>query len=802
MTLFRFHQHRASRCPVLPCIYEIVMNTPTPSRTVEADPRAEPSDRKVKARYRAFMEEVADGFYETDLKGNFTFFNNAFCRIFGYERAEMEGKNFREFMDEKTVALAFESFNRIYRTGRDLVDIIWWITRKGGDRRILETSAHLIYDDRGTKIGFRGISRDVTENHRARQSALEAKQLAERQYEASRRAEARYRGFLEFLPDPVFVFNLDSTVSYLNPAFERVFGWTLAELEGGRIPFVPEERKQETREGIRRLLEEKVIHGFETQRLTKDGRLLDIVLEGALFYDENNRPAGQVVILRDVSREKRADRINRALFRIAEALHGFPGLDERLEFIAGQVQDLLEVEGASVILLDEARHEFYFRVTAFEDSETGKKMREVRFPADKGVAGEVYRTGRPQIVADTSKSPHFFQQVDQEAGYRTKMMLDVPVQLQDRMVGVLCAVNKKAGAFDEEDVALLSAVANMVALPVENARINEALKQSYEEVKSLNRAKDRVIHHLSHELKTPVSVLSASLGLIRKQLPAGQRTFDRVMERAERNLQRILDMQYAIEDILKEKDYQSRRMLSALLDVCTDELESLAAEQTGCAEATQRIREKIEDLFGPRDAPSVDIALDRAVAEKVDALRPRFAHRTCRVAVSTEPTGPVRIPAEVLEKIIEGLVRNAVENTPDGSMIEVVVRRGERGPELEVKDCGVGITEENQRLIFDNYFTSYEPMQYASRRPYDFNAGGKGFDLLRMKIFSERYGFGLKMSSRRCPYLAEEKDKGPGDVDLCAHCDNVADCRKSGGTTMTVLFSAAGAAGNDRGAKP
>ena len=749
---------------------------------------AESADRTAAARYRAFMEEVADGFYETDLKGNFTFFNNAFCRIFGYDRAEMEGKNFRTFMDEKTAALAFERFNRIYRTGRDLVDIIWWITRKDGGRRILETSARLIYDDRGAKIGFRGISRDVTENHRARQSALEAKQLAECQYEASRRAERRYRAFLEFLPDPVFVFNLDSTVSYLNPAFERVFGWTLGEVEGGRIPFVPAERKQETREGVRRLLREKVIHGFETQRLTKDGRLLDIVLDGAVFYDENNRPAGQVVILRDVTKEKRVDRINRSLFRIAEALHGFPGLDERLEFIAGQVQDLLAVEGASVILLDEANHEFYFRVAAFEDSETGDKMREIRFPADKGVAGEVYRTGRPKVVLDTTQSPHFFGQVDQQAGYRTRMMLDVPIQLQSRMVGVLCAVNKKSGLFDDADVELLAAVANMVALPVENARINEALKRSYDDVKSLNRAKDRVIHHLSHELKTPVSVLSASLGLIRKQLPDDDRTAERILARAERNLQRILDMQYAIEDILREKNYRSHRMLTSLLDACTDELESLAAEEAGGEAAAKRIRAKIDALFGPREAEVETIALDRFTAARVETLRPRFAHRTCGVQVRTEPTDPVRIPPEVLEKIVDGLVRNAVENTPDGGRIEVFVRQGDRGPELEVKDYGIGITEENQRLIFDNYFTSYEPMQYASRRPYDFNAGGKGFDLLRMKIFSERYGFTLKMASERCSHLPEEKERGPGDVDRCARCNSASDCMDSGGTTMTVIF--------------
>lgn len=444
------------------------------------------------------------------------------------------------------------------------------------------------------------------------------------------------------------------------------------------------------------------------------------------------------------------------------------------------------MEGASVILLDEARNEFYFRVAAFEDSETGDKMKEIRFPVEKGVAGEVYRTGRPQVVQDTSKSPHYFQKVDEKAGYQTRMMLDVPIQLQDRMVGVLCAVNKKTGSFDTEDVELLSAVANMVALPVENARINEALQRSYEEVKSLNRAKDRVIHHLSHELKTPVSVLSASLGLLRRK--ATDTGAGRILDRAERNLQRILDMQYVIEDILREKDYQSHRMLSILLDACADELESLVSMHSGGESTAEAIRREIDRLFGPRDLKPEVIELDRFTADTIESLRPRFTHRTCRIETRIEPVEPVWIPRDVLEKIIEGLLKNAVENTPDGGLINISVRRGPRGPEFEIQDFGIGITEENQRLIFDNYFTSYEIMQYASRRPYDFNAGGKGFDLLRMKIFSERYNFQIRMESQRCVHLPEDTDPGPGEVELCAQCNGLEDCTETGGTTMTIQF--------------
>jgi len=242
-------------------------------------------------RYRVFIEAVADGYYETDLRGNFTYFNDALCRIFGYARHEIKGRNFREFMDQENAASAFKRFNHIYLSGEDITDIVWEIIRKDGRKRIIELSANLIVENDDRKGGFRGIARDVTEKNLAQRKALESEELAQCQYEASRRAEQRYRAFLNFLPEPVFVFNLDGSVSYLNPAFEKVFGWSLAELKGKRIPFVPESHKDQTRAGIARLFREKVLHNFETRRLTRDGRLLDIVIDGALFYDEDNKPA-------------------------------------------------------------------------------------------------------------------------------------------------------------------------------------------------------------------------------------------------------------------------------------------------------------------------------------------------------------------------------------------------------------------------------------------------------------------------------------------------------------------------------
>ena len=321
--------------------------------------------------------------------------------------------------------------------------------------------------------------------------------------------------------------------------------------------------------------------------------------------------------------------------------------------------------------------------------------------------------------------------------------------------------------------------------------IFEELKQSYAKVQRLNNAKDCVIHHLSHELRTPISILDTSLNLIQKRL-AGMEGLDqscqKTLVRARKNLGRLLEMQYDIDDILRKKDYKVHYLISTLLDACADELEVLVSERLGEGDIIQQLRQRIDELFGPLESASKEIHLGEFVAQKIEELRPKFVQSKCRIKTHISSTTQVWIPPQVLENIVEALVRNAIENTPCGGRIDLMVRTGKAGPEFAVKDNGVGITEENQRLISENYFTAYDPLQYSSGTPYDFNAGGKGIDLLRMKIFSEQYHFNLHLTSRRCCHIPQNADRCPGNPEECVHYNNSEEHQNDHGTTVTVQF--------------
>jgi hypothetical protein len=120
----------------------------------------------------------------------------------------------------------------------------------------------------------------------------------------------------------------------------------------------------------------------------------------------------------------------------------------------------------------------------------------------------------------------------------------------------------------------------------------------------------------------------------------------------------------------------------------------------------------------------------------------------------------------------------------------VKVKNRDSAVAFSVHDFGVGIAKEHRQRIFEGFFPTQDTMGYSSKNPFDFNAGGKGADLLRLKIFSERFDFKLDMSSSRCRYIPLATDMCPGKVSQCQFCKTVEDCYLSGETLFTALFKA------------
>jgi len=366
------------------------------------------------------------------------------------------------------------------------------------------------------------------------------------------------------------------------------------------------------------------------------------------------------------------------------------------------------------------------------------------------------------------------------------IVFDVDVQCR----GLLVLGPKLVGdEYWEEDKALLTTLVNSLVVSLKSARYSEALEKALEEVKALNSAKDKVINHLSHELMTPIALVGGCLTQLERRLtnlPA--ETWEKTMTRAQRAFKRLSEVQYEVTDIMAGKNIRTHELISNLLDQCADEIELLLEEETAENPIVSRIRQRIDQLFGPRAAEPVAVHLDRFVAEKVEQLRPVSAQRGIELKSLAGQSAIIDIPIEPLEKVVTGLIRNAIENTPDQGRIDVTVGHKGHQVELSVKDYGVGIAKEDQARIFEGFYHTQDTNLYASKHPFEFNAGGRGADLLRMKIFSERYNFKLTMTSERCRFIPEGSDTCPGRISECAFCKSPEDCYQSGGTTFQVIF--------------
>jgi len=129
--------------------------------------QAEVALKQSEEKYRTILESIEDGYYEVNIAGDFTFFNDSLCKISGYTKDELMGMNNRQHTDKENDKMIYQAFNKVYRTGKPNIGTQYEIIRKDGTKRQVEASASLMKDAEDKPIGFRGIIRDITQRKQA-----------------------------------------------------------------------------------------------------------------------------------------------------------------------------------------------------------------------------------------------------------------------------------------------------------------------------------------------------------------------------------------------------------------------------------------------------------------------------------------------------------------------------------------------------------------------------------------------------------------------------------------------------------
>ena len=146
-------------------------------RDITKRTQAEIALRESEEKYRTILESTEDGYYEVDIHGNFTFFNDSLCEIYGYPKNEMMGLNIRKLTDQETAKRGYSLFNKVFTTGRSEKYFGWRIIRKDGSKREVEASVSPKKNAGGVPRGFRGIIRDISEKQKLEDQLQHAQKM-------------------------------------------------------------------------------------------------------------------------------------------------------------------------------------------------------------------------------------------------------------------------------------------------------------------------------------------------------------------------------------------------------------------------------------------------------------------------------------------------------------------------------------------------------------------------------------------------------------------------------------------------
>ena len=238
----------------------------------------------------AIVESSDDAILSKDTNGIIQSANAAAERIFGYSPAELVGKSVRILIPPEHQAEEDEILKRIRRGER--VDHFETVRLTKDNRRIdISLSVSPVRDASGRVIGASKIARDITERTRARA------------------AQARLAAIVASSTDAIVTKDLNGIIQSCNPACEQIFGYREAELVGRpMLVLIPPERHAEEDMILGKMRRGERIDHFETVRLAKDGRRLDISLAISPIKDDRGQVIGVAKIARDITEQKRLER--------------------------------------------------------------------------------------------------------------------------------------------------------------------------------------------------------------------------------------------------------------------------------------------------------------------------------------------------------------------------------------------------------------------------------------------------------------------------------------------------------------
>ena len=293
----------------------------------------------------SLLNSSADAIVVYDMEGRTTYVSPSFTEVFGWTIEEVQGKDL-PYVPESEREPTMEAIHGLLSEGKSVSGFETKRFTRDGRVRDVNLSASRFHDHEGIPAGLLVILRDITDRKQAEaalrkvHSELEKRveertaelseanrklreEIAERTraeealrqseeryrylYDESVKAQEIYRSLLKTSANAIVTYDMEGRATYVSDSFTQIFGWTLDEVKGKRIPFVPESEMQETMRRVRAIVRDGIPgRDFESKRCTKYGRIVDVSVSASRFNDHEGQPAGLLVILCDITERKLA----------------------------------------------------------------------------------------------------------------------------------------------------------------------------------------------------------------------------------------------------------------------------------------------------------------------------------------------------------------------------------------------------------------------------------------------------------------------------------------------------------------
>lgn len=264
--------------------------------------RSEDAVRQSEERYRTILETIEEGYYETDLAGNFTFVNDAMIGSFRYERDELVGLNYRSYVDEETAEHIRQTYLDVFTTGKPVSNLEFEIIRRDNTRIHTETSVALIRNAAGQRLGFRGVVRDVTNRKLA--------EITQQENAALLAAAQRITHLGSWEMDLEDQENINANDLRWSDETYRIFGYEPGEVNVTNDLFfeaVHPDDRQQISEALATALSERTVFNVEHRVILRDGTERILHEQAEPVYDKNGNLLKLLGTVQDVTERRHTD---------------------------------------------------------------------------------------------------------------------------------------------------------------------------------------------------------------------------------------------------------------------------------------------------------------------------------------------------------------------------------------------------------------------------------------------------------------------------------------------------------------